>query len=127
MKDKLLDEIRKNLNVLVGEEKSNEIISNMFFSESSEEDYVKGKVLTVGELKSLPKNSIIHLWYKDEDNHLRNNGFVTFCGYNGDDELCTTDGFTMPINGHTDDELIERFDNCGWKFTVSESLKVINS
>ena len=40
----------------------------------------------------------------------------------GDDELFTNDGYPMPLNGHEDDELIENFDNCGWKFTVCEAL-----
>lgn len=97
-----------------------EILYNM--SQKSMEVYKKGKVLTVGELKLLPENSIIHLWYQDEDNNLRNNDFVSFYGYTGDDELFTNDGYPMPLNGHEDDELIENFDNCGWKFTVCEAL-----
>jgi len=86
--------------------------------------YKKGKVLTVGELKSLPENSVIHLYYIDDDNNLRKNDFVTFCGYDGNDELCTTDGFTMPVDGCKEDELIEDFDNCGWTFTVCEAILV---
>jgi hypothetical protein len=122
MKDKLLDEIRTNLNGLVGEEKSDEILSNMFFSESSEEDYVKGRVLTVGELKSLPEGSVIHLWYIDEDRHLRSDDFLTLLGVNCDD-MCTDCGFYIPLGGHSDDELVERFDNCGWTFTVREAIE----
>ncbi len=112
--------IKENLTKVVDKETANDILSNMF--PKPIEGYKKGKILTVRELKSLPKNSVIHLWYKDEDNSLRNNGFVKFCGYDGDDELCTTDGFTMPIDGHKEDEQIEKFDNCGWKFTVCEAI-----
>ena len=115
-----MKEIQKMFENIVGEESASKILSNMF--PKPIKGYKKGRILTVGELKLLPRNSIIHLWYKDDDNHLRKNGFVTFCGYDGDDELCTTDGFTMPIDGHTDNELIERFDNCGWNFTVCEAL-----
>lgn len=79
----------------------------------------KGNILTVGQLKLMPKNSIIHLLYIDNDGQLRNNGFVKFSGYDGNDELCTICGFTMPINGLKDNDLLENINNSGWRFTVS--------
>ena len=117
---KILKKTESLLKNIVSEDIADAILSNMFLEPIK--GYKKGKVLTVGELKSLPKNSVIHLWYKDECNHLRNNDFVVFCGYDGSDELCTTDGFTMPIEGHSDEELIKNFDNSDWTFTVCEAI-----
>lgn len=117
---KILKKTESLLNNIVSEDIADAILSNMF--PEPIKGYKKWKVLTVGELKSLPQNSIIHLWYKDDCDCLRNNDFVVFCGYDGDDELSTTDGFSMPIGGHADDELIKNFDNTDWTFTVCEAI-----
>jgi hypothetical protein len=37
--------------------------------------------------------------------------------------MCTDCGFPIPLAGHSDDELVERFDNCGWTFTVREAIE----
>lgn len=82
----------------------------------------EGGILTVGKLKNLPSGTVIHLLCVDENNFIRVNSFLLFNGYDGNDELTTNGGFTMPMHGHKNDELIEDFDNCGWEFTVSGVL-----
>jgi hypothetical protein len=119
---KILKESKNMLDGIVGEETSNDILNNMF--PPPIKGYKKGNILKVKELKALPKNTIIHLLYEEGNGCLRNNGFVKFCGdVNTSTELRTADGFSMPMEGHSEDELIKDFDNCGWYFTVSEAIK----
>jgi hypothetical protein len=115
-------EIKKMLNSVVGEKKQKEILSNMFPKPIT--NYKKGKLLTVGELKKLPSNSVIFLWYVDEHEVLRKNGFESIHEYDGSDEICTIGGYAIPINGHVDNELISYFDNCGWTFSVYQAIEV---
>ena len=81
-----------------------------------------GEKITTYYLKKLPKDSFIHLWYIDNDGRFRYDDFIKFDGYYGYHELSAT-GFALPTEGHSDDELIENFDNCGWTFTVRETIK----
>lgn len=116
---KLLEESQSMLQNIVGADEAASIMENMFPKPIS--GYKKGNLLTVGQLKNLPENSIIHLWYKDDDGSIRENGFKKILSYE-DECSITTDGYSMPLENHSDDELIERFDNSGWKFTVCEAV-----
>jgi hypothetical protein len=117
---KMLDESKSILSGIIGEAEASTIIGNMFPPKIK--GYTKGKILTVGELKKLPKGSILHIWYIDEDRHLREDDFLIFDGFEDDDFEPTANGFSMPIDNLTDDDLLDHIDNCGWTFTVSEAI-----
>ena len=107
---------------IVGAGDASEIMKNM--SPEPIAGYKKGKILTVGELKKLPANTIIHLWYEDEDGQLRNDDFVKLDGYKDGDDEVFAGGWSMPIEGCSDNELVECLDNSGWEFTVREAIKI---
>jgi hypothetical protein len=114
-------EIKNNLTNLVGEKTSDKILDDMFPPEVT--GYKKGKILTLGQLKALPNNSIIHVYYIDEDDHVRANEFLKYVS-DGADFYGTSDGFCFPFdNNEKDNTLIEKIDNCGWTFTIREAIK----
>lgn len=117
----MIEDTQDMLKNIIGEDAASNIFDNMFPEPIT--GYKIGKILTIGELKKLSEDTVIHLWYIDEDGNLRNNDFVKFSGYDGNDELSTQCGFPMPIYKHSEDELIENFDNSGWTFTVCEAIK----
>jgi excinuclease UvrABC helicase subunit UvrB len=85
--------------------------------------HTKGKILTVGELKKLPKYSIIYLIYEGYE---KEEGFEIFSGFDGvNTELTTESCYTMPIDGYEDEELIDRFENDVYNFTVREAIKKV--
>lgn len=117
--DTYLTEITRLLPNSVTEQESIEILNTMISVPIS--NYTKGKILTVGEIKKLPNETIIHIWYEDEHGVLREDGFDRLYEYDGNDEMITYGGYTIPLEHHKNSELIENFDNCGWTFTVRET------
>ncbi|MCK9446274.1 hypothetical protein M0Q50_05220 [bacterium] len=87
-------------------------------------NYKKGKILNLGELKSLPENSIVHLKYYDEYDHIRINDFVIFCGYKGSDEFHFKGGWSIPTQILSDTDLLKNIDNSDWNYTISEAIKL---
>lgn len=113
------EENKTILNGLVGAETANEIFKNMFPPKIN--GYKKGKPLTVGQLKAIKKGIIVHVKYWNEDNRISVNDFLTM-NESSSEEASTTDGYPFPLKGHTDEEEIIRFDNCGHSFSVSEAI-----
>lgn len=115
------DSLDSMLNGLVGEEDTKNILDNMFSDPI--EDYRIGNLISVKELKELPENAVIHLHYLDLDGQLRCNEFVKLFKNDDDGYRFTTDGYTLPLKGHSDDELIKDFDNSDWTFTIRKAIK----
>ena len=122
MKNKIGD----MLGELMSEEDASQVFNNLFGGNTSDdnEDYKLGDYITVSELKELEDNSVIHLWYIDDDGELRNDGLVYIYAFDGEEEMVTKDGFPLPLDGHDGSEQIKKFDNSGWTFSIR---KVINN
>lgn len=120
MSKKLKKETENILASIVGTEEAFSIMANMF--PPPLKGYIKGDLISVGELRLLKEGDIIFVKYFNEDNHVSVNDFLTFGGIDSD-EAYTTDGYPFPLEGHRDNELIESFDNCDHTFTIYKAIK----
>lgn len=121
---KLKKEIKKSLTNLVGEDLGKKIFEANFPKPII--NYRSGKILTFKELKELPDDTVIHIYYTDEDDNVREDGFQKL-SKEDKDEFCGG-GFTIPMTKHeSDDDLIENAENSGWHFTIREAIKVSSS
>ena len=112
--DKYFNEIKNNLNSILDENTASNLLNAMFPKRLT--DYGVGEILTIGELKKMPKGSVIYLWYDGEI------GFVVLDHYSGGNEIATQCGYPMPIGKYSDDTLIEMLDNLDCYFTVREAI-----
>lgn len=121
---KLKKEIKKSLTKIVGEDLGNKIFEANFPKPII--NYKSGKILTFKELKELPEDTVIHIYYTDEDGNERENGFQKLSKY--DEEEFSAGAFPFPMNKHeSDDELIKDAENSGWNFTIREAIRVSSS
>lgn len=113
-------EIKSMLNNIVGED----LAKNIFESTFPEpiKNYKAGKILTFKELKELPKGSVIHIYYLDEDGELREDGFQKL-SKDSEDEW-SAGAYPFPVEGLQDDDELKDCDNSGWTFTIREAIKV---
>lgn len=106
---------------IVGEELGQEIFEANFPEPIV--NYKPGSILSFKQVKELPEKTIIHIFYLDEDGELREDGFQKL--YKHSESEFSAGAFSFPMDEHkSDDELIDRCDNCGWEFTVREAIKI---
>ena len=123
--NKLKKEIKKSLTKIVGEDLGNKIFEANFPKPIV--NYKSGKILTFKEIRELPEGTVIHIYYTDEDDHLRENGFQKLHKDKSGEEF-SAGAFPFPMNKHeSDDELIKDAENSGWHFTIREAIKVSSS
>lgn len=121
---KLKKEIKKSLKNVVGEDLAKKIFEANFPKPIV--NYKAEKILTFKELKELPEDTVIHIYYTDEDGNERENGFQKLSKY--DEKEFSAGAFPFPMNKHeSDDELIENAENSDWNFTIREAIKVSSS
>lgn len=86
-------------------------------------NYKPGDILSFKQIKELPEKTIVHIFYLDEDGELREDGFQEL--YKSSEDEFSAGAFPFPMDEHKDDsELIEKRDNCGWKFTIREAIRI---
>lgn len=87
----------------------------------SQEDYIRGKVLTLGELKQIPNEGVIHIYYVDEDDNLRANEFK-YLYKDKDNKEFSAEDYPFPVKKLSDDSLLDNVYNSGWHFTIREAI-----
>lgn len=121
---KLKKEIKSILTNIVGEDLGSKIFKANFPKPII--NYKRGKVFTFKELKELPSETMIHIYYLDEDNFIREDGFHKLC--KNSIEEYSGGGFSFPMDEYEDEnELVKDQDNCDWTFTISEAIKISKS
>jgi hypothetical protein len=91
--------------------------------------YIKGKVLTLREIKDLDEGTMIHATFWDEVGKLRYKMFGQLLKDDDDEEYAIQDGsYPFPVNGYyvkdKPDILYEnlRVDGTGWTYTIREAI-----
>lgn len=116
-------EIKNMLGNILDPETADSIFNNMFPEPIT--GYKKGKIYTFGELKNLPDDTIVHIYYTDEDGELRADDFLELGKFDEDEYYAGA--FPFPVKGLTNDTLMENLNNSDWTFTIREAIPVKSS
>ena len=84
-------------------------------------DYVRGDLMTVGELKSLKKGDIVYLYYLDDEEDIFH-GYVKLCEFS-ERIIFSCEGFAFPLHDLDDNELVKAIKNNGWFYSIHKVKK----
>lgn len=122
-------EIKEDLKQLFSNEIVKEVFNQNILSHSLI-GYKKGKMLTFGELKELPEDTILNVVYKDENYQITSSIFDRFdkCDYDISmgSEYWSIGSYPIPLENLVDEQIIENIRNCNDYFTVYEAINFNN-
>jgi len=93
--------------------------------------YIKGALLTVGEIKSLPENAIVHIRYLHRDYphvHREDKRLYTYLdGFHNitfnDEGIMVNGDYEMPLFIYPDTRLVDELDYCGGSITIHKAIE----
>jgi hypothetical protein len=93
--------------------------------------YIKGELLTVGEIKSLPQNALVHIRYLHRDYpHVHPEDRKLYTYLNGfhnitfkDDGIMVNGDYEMSLFRYTDTTVVDELDQWGASITIHRAVK----